>query len=166
MCVCVYVCVCVCVYPHFSGKKSVVGCVFLFSPFSRHFVQTWNLPSCHSFLDPPEIRLLQPTSVFILRAHGLALVTLIVLKFRVRSPYAPKEGEEIQNEPVSVILLNSLINERMSKMLKLVQKRVCFVKTYIFFWTKIHLHCYREELFALLCVFTIYVLSLKSCKIA
>ena len=51
-------------------------------------------------------------------------------------------------------------------MLKLVQKRVFFVKTYIFFWTKIHLHYYREELFALLSVFTIYVVSLKHGKIA
>ena len=67
---------------------------------------------------------------------------------------------------MSVMLYKSLINERASKMLKLVQKRVFFVKTYIFFWTKIHLHYYREELFALLSVFTIYVVSLKHGKIA
>ena len=66
---------------------------------------------------------------------------------------------------MSVILFKALINERTSKMLKLVQKRVCFVKTYIFFWTKIYFHYYREELFAL-SVFTIYVVSLKHGKIA
>lgn len=48
-----------------------------------------------------------------------------------------------------MILFDSFINERISKALKLVQKKMCFIMIGIFYWTIVHLCCYGE-LFALL----------------
>lgn len=105
--VCVHMCTRVCV-SHVFENKCAIECLppFFFS-FSIHCIQTWNLPSCCSSIDPAIDKGTIANSVFIVIVHALTFTPCALLKFRARSASAHKR---VENSCLPVWFLSPFVN--------------------------------------------------------